>query len=404
MSARTAIHRRIRLWQAGCLLAAGVGLAVSVVLVVQSFTAGDALPGCGPGSPCESVLQSRWASWLGMPVALPAVALYVIAALAVAQLGPGVMAVRRRRARWVLSVAAFLALAAAVWFTLIQLFILETPCRYCLAAHGAGVVLAGLVIADETVRHRTGRSPGKREGQWRTAAVAGGVVVMILGQLMGPVPREREVEVLGYQGIDIRLDRYPRIGPAEAEHTVLVLADYTCPSCREMHRHLEAARERYGDQLALAIAPTPLDRACNPAIERTEPQHERACALADLALAVWQAEAEQFEAMDRWLFGSEGVRSVAAARERAAALVGADRLAGVLDQQGEARARFLAAQGRLNRDLGRATEAGGGPRVGQTLPKLVLSENRLIAGQPGSAEAVFADLEAALDLEPRESE
>ena len=33
--------------------------------------------GCGAGSGCNAVLQSRWAYWLGLPVSVPAVLVYL---------------------------------------------------------------------------------------------------------------------------------------------------------------------------------------------------------------------------------------------------------------------------------------------------------------------------------------
>jgi uncharacterized membrane protein len=38
---------------------------------------GGALPGCRPEDGCSDALSSSWANWLGVPVSVPAVALYL---------------------------------------------------------------------------------------------------------------------------------------------------------------------------------------------------------------------------------------------------------------------------------------------------------------------------------------
>src|SRR6185436_20735339 len=59
----------IRLLMVGAICAAGY-------LAWTSLT-GNAVAGCGPDSSCDKVLHSRWAYWLGIPVSLPALLIYI---------------------------------------------------------------------------------------------------------------------------------------------------------------------------------------------------------------------------------------------------------------------------------------------------------------------------------------
>ena len=105
---------------------------------------------------------------------------------------------------------------------------------------------------------------------------------------------------------------------------VAVLFDYTCAACRAAHASLTAAVGRPGSNLALVLVPTPLDPACNPAVDRLRPEHVNACLYARYALAVWKAAPEKFAAYDAWLMAGGGSLPppIDEARRQAEILVG----------------------------------------------------------------------------------
>jgi hypothetical protein len=59
--------------------------------------------------------------------------------------------------------------------------------------------------------------------------------------------------------------------------------------------------QTYPGQVAVIVLPTPLNRACNPYVSAGN-DHEHACELARLGLAVWRAQPESFEAAHEILF------------------------------------------------------------------------------------------------------
>ncbi len=179
---------------------------------------------------------------------------------------------------------------------------------------------------------------------------------------------------------DAQIDVYqhPVLGSPAAPYVIVKLFDYTCPHCREMHEHLQQAREEFGGKLAVVMCPVPLNRQCNPHVTYDSAKHADACDLARLALAVWQADRSKFAEFDAWIFASPVPPTAAAAREQAIGLVGEDQLVAQL-YSGKLRER-LAIGPKLYKLFG----AG-------TVPKLVLPTG-LLVGPGDSTEAVVLEL------------
>jgi uncharacterized membrane protein len=372
-----------------------IGLGVSVLLLLQSLEAGASLPGCGgPGQGgCGAVLSSRWSHWLGLPLPYLALVGFGAALVSSAVLAVARQPVVRRTAAAIVWPVGLGAALAGAWFIYLQVGVVGQICPYCMVVDGSALalgVLAYLLVAGGGTSLLSVR-----------ATLVGALLAAlgVTGLMAGQVLNRPETQVLKVAGQGIYLDRYPVLGNREASHQVLAIIDYTCPHCRELHGFLRQARQQYGNDLAVAIAPAPLDADCNPTKTQTRPQHADGCELAHLALAVWRAAPEQFPAMDRWLFASDSARSVDAARAKAAELVGPEALERTLNHDEPWRARFLAAQGRLNARLGEVKTGQGYP-IGNTLPKLLLPGGNLIAGRPATAQALIQRLEATLASPP----
>ena len=121
-----------------------VALAISCYLAWVGLTSSK-VAGCDGGVfDCSHVMTSRWSQVLGVPVGVPAAALYGVLLLTIA----GTHSTSRRWQKrsiamiWVLSLTAALS---AVWFLSIQLALIGRLCPYCLAVHGCGLLMAGLM-------------------------------------------------------------------------------------------------------------------------------------------------------------------------------------------------------------------------------------------------------------------
>ena len=49
---------------------------ITAYLSLAALSQAETIPGCGPDSGCDKVLNSKWAKWLKIPVSLPGLGLY----------------------------------------------------------------------------------------------------------------------------------------------------------------------------------------------------------------------------------------------------------------------------------------------------------------------------------------
>ena len=168
-------------WSAAAL--AGVAAALSLFLFVKTVSGGR-LPGCGPASTCDSVTTSRWARWWRIPVALPAMLLYltIVALLVMPRAGVTLP----RSADGALAGLCLLAIASAVWFVAIQAFVLRRFCVWCMVDHTVGVSAAVLALAALWPQVRS-------EPALPLAVALAPLAILILGQLLIE-PRTYEVQ------------------------------------------------------------------------------------------------------------------------------------------------------------------------------------------------------------------
>jgi uncharacterized membrane protein/protein-disulfide isomerase len=291
---------------------AAVSAVVSTYLLVTSLR-GGIVAGCGPASGCEDVLASRWAYWLGLPVSGPALLIYATMFVATFWATPDRSPPTRQRAMTLLSIAALVVVAAALWFVTLQIFVVRHFCPYCLVAHGAATGAAILVLRSRPRPSRVaaiGAALGAAAllaGHWINRPATHEVAVQArsapepAAAKVGQPGQPRELEILG--GLfKINVDEVPLIGRRDAPAVMVSLLDYTCPHCRQMHGLLLEAERAHRGKLAIATLPMPLDAACNKLIARTSPQHENACQYARLGLAVWRADPSKMDRFNDWLF------------------------------------------------------------------------------------------------------
>ncbi len=161
-----------------------IALATSSYLAWSSLTSSP-VAGCGGGSTfdCSHVLHSQWSSVLSIPVSIPAIATH---ALIVGLLLTQPITKRMQNVRWnAIGLASLAAGAAAIWFVGLQLFALGHLCPYCLVAHAAGLVLAGLFLWNMPVK--------KQAMKWIAGGTAASIATLISLQLVAEPPNNFEV-------------------------------------------------------------------------------------------------------------------------------------------------------------------------------------------------------------------
>ena len=111
------------------------------------YLKGGSMVGCGGGSPCDLVLNSRWSILAGIfPVSGLAMGVYLTLLAAGFFIGPETEAPVRRLAWGAMLIMSGSIVGSAVWFTVIQKLFIGNFCVYCMATHIIGLLLAGLII------------------------------------------------------------------------------------------------------------------------------------------------------------------------------------------------------------------------------------------------------------------
>jgi uncharacterized membrane protein/protein-disulfide isomerase len=328
-------------WRWGLTGLSVVGLALSAYLGWH-YLVGGLVIGCGGGSPCDQVLNSRWSSVGGvLPVSGLAAGAYLAMLLASLFIGPATEALVRRLAWRAMLVLVGAVAGSAVWFIIVQKWIIGSFCPYCMATHITGLLLAALVIwrapkqfYDNSTTPVQDVSPANpRRVIGRLPAIGLALAGLVLAGILA-VCQVQFVPPTAYRGGESQnklstIDPHgaPLVGSPDAPYVVMLLFDYKCSHCQQMHFMLDEAIRRYGGKLAFVLCPTPLNTQCNPYISRDVDEFKDSCELAKVALTVWVAQREALPAFDLWMFSLESgdrwqPRSLDAARAKAVELVG----------------------------------------------------------------------------------
>ncbi len=383
-----------------------LALALSLYLSWVSWNKSP-IAGCSGGEvvDCSHVLNSRWASWGFVPVSFMATFLYGTL------LGASFFWRGEKAILWFFFEAmAFTILGTALWFTSLQVFILQSFCFYCLGTHLCGILLASMIIWQ---KHRSSTFSFPAMGLaflFLLSLVGGQVLWTPPRSVEEKVPeiidskhqakegkpsenRPRELLLLGGE-IRLLVEEYPSLGDKEAPHVMVEFFDYTCPHCRVMHRSLKEVQEKY-PQVAILLVPVPLSAGCNKYLPLGSfGQNYDACILARLAWIVWVYAPDDFAKFHQWAMEGKKFPEGDLAQEYVRELIGEDKL-----REGKK-------NWEIDDKMTQGIEAFGKTKV-STIPQLFFGKKR-INGEV-STDYLFEQLEeewklelASLGVEPRE--
>ncbi|MDX9947721.1 MAG: vitamin K epoxide reductase family protein [Bacteroidales bacterium] len=300
------------------------------------YLAGGPMIGCGGGSPCEQVLSSQWSKIAGiLPVSGLAVGVYLSMLVAGIFIGPATEVPIRRLAWSMMLVLAGSVAGSAIWFTIVQKWIIGDFCTFCMITHITGMLLAVLIIR-RAVKYLTGQNIRPLAVLFRFLAglVLSGLlvisqVILTSGTVYIDGESDKSVTAIDYNNV-------PVIGPPDATYVVSLLFDYQCAHCQKLHFMLDEAVNSYSGKLAFALCPSPLNTQCNPYIPEDADQFRNSCELTKIGLAVWLADREVFPEFENWMFTFESgdrwlPRSPEATRAKAIELVGQDKFNSLLE-------------------------------------------------------------------------
>ena len=298
-----------------------VALVLSIVMALHSLR-GTAMIGCGAGSSCDNVLGSRWSSLLGViPVAGLAAGVYLAILLCLFFVRDKEIAPLAWKILLVLGGAI---LGSAIWFFILQKWMLGQFCKYCMATHSIGIIVTGLLWYQA---HKN--CPSK----WNPACGAAGLLLAgcLAGFQLLTTPKFAYDRGDSANALPVlNADETPVLGSKDATYRINLMFDYQCSHCRKIHCAAKEITESRPD-IAFVLVPCPLSYVCNPYVPASgADRFAGSCDLARLALAVWLADPSKFAGFDEWLFTADDPakgwypRSVEDATFRAAQLLGGE--------------------------------------------------------------------------------
>jgi uncharacterized membrane protein/protein-disulfide isomerase len=301
-----------------------LALVLSIILSWH-YLAGGPMAGCGGGSPCEQVLNSRWSVLAGIiPISGLAVGVYLALLAASLFIGPATDPQVRRLAWRVMLILAGSVAGSAIWFTILQKWFIGAFCPYCMTTHITGLLLAVIVIWRAIRASRIIRPLSAMGLVLIGLVMAGSLAAFQIGFTPSAVYRDGESK---YKMPAIDYHSVPIVGSPDAPYIVTLLFDYQCSHCQKLHFMLEESISRYAGKLAFVLCPAPLNTQCNPYVPADANAFKNSCELARIGLAVWLARREAFSAFESWMFTFDSgdswrPRSLETARAKAVELVG----------------------------------------------------------------------------------
>jgi uncharacterized membrane protein len=289
---------------------------------------------------CTQVYQSRFGTFLGIPVAIFG-ALFFVATVLLSAAGLTARPQVRESVPGYLFVLSTLALAVVLYLGYASFFLLKTVCVLCLTTYAAVIGLflvsgAATSFPMTTLPRRASRDARifvssplaltlavlffagaastlaffPREAAPAATAVGDAAAV-------STVPEPTQNQRSEFERWYASQPRVPLIVPAEGAKVLVVkFNDYQCPACGSSYTQYKPIFAKYETEhpgaVRLVMKDYPLNRDCNDALGQTI--HPAAC---DAAVAVRLAPADKREAMEEWLYAHQPAMTSPSVRQAA---------------------------------------------------------------------------------------
>lgn len=368
--------------------------------------------GCDGSSACEQVLSSRWSVLARrVPVSGLAMGAYLAMLIAVFNISPATESSIRRMAWGMLLLLAGSITGAAIWFIIVQKWIIGEFCPYCMTEHTIGILMSVIIIwrviteSDNPGDSKPTDQPIDKNflaTKWYTGKRLPAMGLVAIGLLLAGslvisqvafAPKATYTEGRSQDNMPaITYRDAPIIGSPDAPYMIKLLFDYNCPHCQKVHTMLNYLVDHYHGKLAVVLCPAPLNMQCNPYISRNVDAFKTSCELAKIGLTVWVAKHEAFHDFDNWMYSSEPEekwhpRSPEAAMAKAIELVGKDKLNAA--QSSPWIEQYLATCVQI---YGQTIQTGKGG-----VPKMIFGSHWVIP-QPGNTNDLITILQKSLAL------
>lgn len=242
---------------------------------------------------CDLVITSRYATWGTLPLAGIGLLfyVYVLGALLYARLAP-------ENFVEILGLPTLLALGSillSLFLAYVSFFELHALCVFCLTLYGVNLLLA---LALWTLLGRGGPVEIFRKIPWGKALLyfaivfaVGGIILHTNQKQMAKELSKSEVQeylnqFMAQKPVNIDVSGKPFWGNGEAKVVIAEFSDMECPYCKVAAFNLKPLLGDYRDKVKLVFMNYPLDKSCNPAMQRD--LHLQACSAANAAYCAGQ--------------------------------------------------------------------------------------------------------------------
>lgn len=384
----------------------GLSLLATLLSISLSwhYLSGEAMAGCGGGSPCDLVMSSKWSMLAGvLPVSSLAVGMYLALFFASFFIGAETEHSIRALAWQSILVMVGAVAGSAAWFIIVQKWIVGAFCPYCMSTHITGLSLFVLVTfraLNEPIKTSNKSSKTKSYRMIRPlhtfGLISAGLLLsgMLVAFQVGLAPKTVYKDGVSQESLPtMDYQKAPIIGSVDAPYKVTLLFDYKCAHCQKLHFMLPEVVRQYGGKLAFVLCPTPLNTKCNPYIPKDVDLFKNSCELAEIGLAVWSANRAVYPEFENWMFTYDTgdrwyPRTLEATKAKAIELVGKAKLEVALSNPwiGE----YLQTSIRI---FGQTLQGRKGG-----IPKLVYG-SRWVIPEPENAEDLIAILRTSLAIQ-----
>ncbi len=269
---------------------------------------------------CDSVAQSQYSELFGVPMGVWGLS-YFASLLLLLLLGRFVPK-NFNESLQAYTVMVPLGVAVSIVLGGISLFSLGTFCISCIGVYFCCFALALVLYIDRDVIPAPMQI--KQVGNGEVVAILL-VTVCIFGynklvssnqepssnDISSTLPKGSGIErMLLPEVFSIKIDKNNysgygvdyRKGGADAKVVITEFADFQCPGCAQASKELSKVFELYGDRVLIVFKNYPLDKKCNPGIQRV--MHEHACDAASLARCA--GEKGKFWELHDHIFSNQG--------------------------------------------------------------------------------------------------
>lgn len=254
---------------------------------------------------CDTVAQSSFSVFLGIPVALWGSVSYFCIITILIFIGN---TEKKEEGQWaVLFLIYFMFSLFSLIYGFISLQYIKSICIFCLVTYLVNwLSLFTIIIVFKRYRlswlyqFKNDLSYWKNDKKLNAVCIGFVFIISLLMIFYPPYWKFNKLENISVLNHGYTKEGFPWIGSENPEVTIVEYTDYQCFACKKTHYSLRRLLEKYPEKLRLVHRNFPMAGDCNPLVNDT--LHKNACILAKIAICTEQQDLF-WEINDKLFFG-----------------------------------------------------------------------------------------------------